>query len=102
MAKPPLQWIPNDLVDGYALQALARGEATEDQQRRALRLIVEDIAGLYRLSYDPDSDRQTAFAEGRRSVGHVIVGLIKINLGAVKAADERRGVKEPQNHKRGI
>lgn len=88
--KVPLQFIPDDLVDGYALQALARGDASADQQKRALRLIIEDISGYYRLSYDPQSERQTSFAEGRRSVGHVIVGLLKLNLGLVKKVDERR------------
>ena len=87
--RPPVVWLPRELADAWAIQALARGEADETAQKRALRCIVEEISGTYAMTYDPASDRQTCFAEGRRSVGRTIVGLINLNLSAVKEADER-------------
>ena len=92
--KPPAVWIPSELPDAYAIQALAKGTATEEQQQRALRCIIEEIAGTYDMSYDPESDRQTAFAEGRRHVGRVLVGIVKVNLGTIKAGDERRAKRQ--------
>ena len=89
MAKPPAIFLPSRLPDAYAIQALAKGLATPEAQRQAIKCIVEEISGTYAMTYDPESDRQSAFAEGRRSVGRAIVGIINSNLGAVKAADER-------------
>ena len=89
MARPPAVWLPSNLADAYAIKALARGEAGDIEQKRALKCIVEELAGTYAMTFDPESDRQTAFAEGRRSVGRAIVGIINTNLAAVKAADER-------------
>lgn len=59
-------------ADIVALQALSRGEADPDQQRRALAAIVVRIAKANDLSFLPDShggERDTAFAEGKRFVG---------------------------------
>lgn len=69
--------------DVYALQALAEGKATSDQQKRALQWIV-DCAGTYDLSYRPDSPDQTVFAEGKRFVGLQIVKLLKLKPGKIK------------------
>lgn len=83
MKKPPAgaAWapVPYEIADVGAIQALNRGEATPEQQQRALRYIVEIAAGTYDLSYRPDSERDTAFAEGRRHVGLTLVKLTKIN-----------------------
>lgn len=78
----PIEWEPADVA---ALQALHRGEASPDQQKRALDSIIA-IAGTYDLSYRPDSDRDTAFAEGKRFVGLQIVKFLKLNLAAIKQA----------------
>lgn len=79
----PAPWEPADVA---AIQALARGDATADQQRRALDYIINNIAGTYDLSYRPDSDRDTAFAEGKRFVGLQIVTRLKTNLAALRQA----------------
>ena len=82
--KPPA-WEPPDVS---AIQALNRGDATPDQQKRALDFIVR-LAGTYDLSYRPDSDRDTAFAEGKRFVGLQIVKFLHLNLSAIRQAKER-------------
>ena len=75
----PTAWEP---ADAAAVQALARGEATPEQQRRALAWVVERCAGYYDVSFRPGDggDRETAFAEGKRWVGAQIVKLTKVAL----------------------
>jgi hypothetical protein len=75
-------WYPPvwETADAGALQALARGEAMPHQQQRALDFIVKTLAGTYDMSYRPESDRDTTFAEGRRFVGLQIVKFLNLNL----------------------
>ncbi len=82
-------WLPVKYrkADVVALQALRRGEATPDQQFRALEYIVGTISDRNGMSFRPgglDGDRDTAFAEGRRFVGNTIVRLTKLNLSKIK------------------
>lgn len=67
----------------YALQALARGEATEYQQKDVLKFIVEKICGTYDETFDLDSERVSAHYQGRRFVGLQIVKLISLNMAAI-------------------
>ena len=82
--KPPAgaAWAPPryESADIGAVQALARGEADSYQQTRALTWIVETVCGTYDLSFRPDSERETAFAEGRRFVGLNIVKATKLRV----------------------
>jgi hypothetical protein len=78
----PAKWEPADIA---AIQSLARGDASTDQQQRALDWIIS-AAGTYDLSYRPESDRDTAFAEGKRFIGLQIVKALKLNLAAIKQA----------------
>jgi hypothetical protein len=83
LKKPAVQpWrpAPYEEADVYAIKALAAGVANEGQQQRALGWIVNTLCGTYDLSYRPDSDRNTAFAEGKRHVGNQLVKLTKIIL----------------------
>lgn len=75
---PPL-W---DKPDATALQALAQGKATPEQQQRALNWIIYGAANTYDLDYRTDS-RDHAFVSGRRFVGLQIIKLIKLNLMAI-------------------
>lgn len=77
-------WCPPDYTpaDINAMQALSTGAANEDQQRRAFKWILETAAQTYGLSYRPESDRDTAFAEGRRFVGLSMVKLLRLNASA--------------------
>lgn len=77
-------WAPPkpELPDVVALKALAQGNATSDQQTRALKFIVEKIAGTYEEVYCPgaDGDRNTAYALGKRRVGTYIVSLLNADI----------------------
>ena len=100
MKKPPpgAPWAPvaYEGADVGAIQALNRGDATPEQQRRALRYIVEVVAGTYDQSFRPDSERDTAFAEGRRFVGLTLVKLSKINPQLLrKNTDGRSANRDP-------
>lgn len=68
-----------------ALQAIACGEATPEQQKLGIAWIINDAASTYEPSYRPGGEeggRDTDFAEGRRFVGLNIVKLLKLNPSA--------------------
>ena len=73
-------WHPAPYVDAdtYAIKALAAGNASEGQQKRALAWIINTLCGTYDLSFRPDSERDTSFAEGKRHVGMQIVKQVNI------------------------
>lgn len=92
MATVPEKYRPNtapetpicEPADAGAIQALQRGNATALQQKRALAWVIETAAATYDTSYrkgGPEGDRETVFAEGRRFVGNLIVGALKLKLG---------------------
>lgn len=65
-------WAPDDI---YAIKALSKGEATPDQQIRAMAWIVQDVSGLKEEPFRSDGeggDRDTAFALGRLYVARQI------------------------------
>lgn len=84
MKKAPLPYAPPPYEDAdvSAIQALQRGDATPEQQQRALSWIVYNAAGTYDLEYRTDG-RDHAFCSGRRFVGLEIVKMSKINLAAL-------------------
>lgn len=82
----PAPWTDADVA---ALQALQRGDATAEQQQRALRWVVDVAAATYDMAYRPggqDGERETCFAEGRRFVGNQIVKLLRLNLNQLRKA----------------
>jgi hypothetical protein len=74
-----------DTPDAAALQALERGDASEEQQQRALKWIVNNAAGTYELAWEPDNERASSFESGRRYVGLEIVKLLKLNLAVFRS-----------------
>lgn len=89
MTKPVKPWVPApyELADISAIQALHRGDATPDQQQRALKWIIESACATYDMSYFPggeDANRDTIFAEGRRFVGNQLVKATKLNLSTLR------------------
>jgi len=88
----PPKWTNAQCV---AIQAVAAGVATEGQQVLAMQWIIEQASGYTNLSYSPDSDRDTCFAEGRRFVGLQLVKLIKIKVGMLK---DSSGTTEEKEH----
>jgi len=65
----------------YAIKALAKGEATEYEQKLALSLIVNVFSRTHDLCYIPDSRDQSTFVSGRAFVGQKILKLINIPIG---------------------
>lgn len=74
----PQPWHPPtyDEADVLAVQAVAQGVGSKDQQQRAVRWIVERACGTYQETYFADSERNAAYAQGKRGVGLNIVTLI--------------------------
>lgn len=73
-----------EIADAGAIQALYRGDATPEQQKRALKWLIEGAAATYEASFDPVNDRVTSYMEGKRSVGNQIVKLCKLNLNELR------------------
>lgn len=73
----PAAWEPADVG---AIQALHRGDASPDQQRRALKWIIESAAMTYDEAFVPGQPDVKDFLLGRMNVGKQIVKCLKINL----------------------
>jgi hypothetical protein len=73
---PTLSLPVHELADIMALKALNNGEATPEQQIRALLWITKSVCMIGGLSYDPDNSTATYFNEGRRYVGVVLTNFI--------------------------
>jgi hypothetical protein len=71
-----------------ALKCLSKGIANEHQQVVAVKWIVEELCETYGMSYRPDSERDTAFAEGKRFVGMQIVREINLDSKLLRRKDE--------------
>jgi uncharacterized protein YycO len=80
----PWEQAPYTKGDIVAIQALHNGNADADQQRRALDWIIYEVCKTYDLSYRPDSDRDTVFAEGKRYCGNQIIHAIKLKVGLLE------------------
>ena len=72
------QW---EVADASAIQALFRGDADEAQQKRAINFIVNSASATPYLAYDAKSERNTTYALGKQFVGHLIVRLMRLNIG---------------------
>lgn len=72
---------PVTKAEASAIRALAKGEADEVQQKRALQWIVQSAANIGDLPYRPgtDGDRETVFACGRQFVGLQITRLVNMS-----------------------
>jgi hypothetical protein len=93
-------WTPPEYDDltVIAIKAVANGTASDDQQRRAMRFIVEQVCATYDLSFRPgglEGARATDFAEGRRFTGTQIVKLINLPLNAIRKAQGKPPLEQP-------
>ena len=78
-----------DLPTLVALKAFAAGEANGDQQKRVYKWLVEEV-GMYGASeFDPDSERNSSFAGGRRYTARQIAGYVALPLDKFKQADAK-------------
>lgn len=78
-AIPPFFAAPWEVADASAMQALQRGEASPEQQKRCLDWIIKVGAATYNATFFPGQPDASAFAEGRRFVGLEIVKLLTVN-----------------------
>lgn len=77
--------------DAVAMQALLRGDATKDQQKRALDWIIGQAARTHDMTYFSESDRDSAFAEGKRFVGNQIIKMLKLNTMHITKKEQTHG-----------
>jgi hypothetical protein len=75
-------------ADVSAFQALHKGEANADQQKRALDWVINKGAGFYELSFS-ENERDTNFSEGRRFVGKQIVNMLSLNISTLLRRTEK-------------
>ena len=73
------------LADVEALHMLSQGTAEAEQQKRALRWIVEAAAATHQWGFYA-GQRETDIALGRQFVGQQIIGLLKLNLSDLRRA----------------
>lgn len=78
-ATPPYFMCPWDVPVAAAAQALQRGDASPEQQKMFLKWLIQTAAGTYEVTFHPESDRASAFAEGRRFVGTQCTKLLVVN-----------------------
>ena len=73
-------------VDSYDITTVASIQAIyrTSEGKRALEHVINVLAGTYDQSYRPGSERDSAFAEGRRFVGLQLVKLVKLNMQLLK------------------
>jgi|32_taG_2_1085360.scaffolds.fasta_scaffold77212_1 hypothetical protein len=78
----PCDHVPISKSEAIAVQALNVGEATADQQKLAIKWIVEKACMLYDQSFFPGEEgrRLTDFSEGRRFVGNEIFRAITLKI----------------------
>lgn len=80
---PPYEPAAWELPDAAALQACVRGDATPEQQQRAINWVVFRAAAVDDVEYRTDN-RDHAFASGRRFVGLQVRKMIGLNLGVFR------------------
>ena len=88
MTKKSGPWLPAKYDDTItsAVKALNAGVASAGQQQTALKWIIETVCGTYDMSYRPESDRDTVFAEGKRFVGNQLVKQLRLTTSEKRSA----------------
>jgi hypothetical protein len=71
----------------FAVQSIAEGRATPDQQRSFMDWLVRDACLHSHIAFNPGNERATAFVQGRQFVGTVMLELIN-NNGMRKVFDD--------------
>lgn len=97
-APPPCFRVDHEAPDLSALQALARGDATKEQQIRALRWIVNEGAATYQQTFLPGDAHGTSFLEGRRFVGLKIVSLLTLSVSDYIAKNARKNATHKETN----
>ena len=86
-SKPP--WMPLAPPSNVtlAIKGLATGTANDEQQKIALKWIIETLCCTYDWPYRPESERDTNVLLGRQFVGKQIVKEININSSLLRRED---------------
>ena len=74
--------------DAVAIQAIAGGTATEEQQRSGIKWILDHACALPVWAYR-ESQRESDIALGRHFVGQHIVSAMNANVSKLKKAEEK-------------
>jgi hypothetical protein len=82
-ARPYMPWECKKPIV-VAIQAVAAGIASPDQQKLFMRWLIEVGCGTYNLPYFPDNERDSVFATGKAFVGQQLVRQIKLKVGQIK------------------
>ena len=79
--KPNRAFMPAEysISEAYAVRAVAEGIATPEQQKKAMKWIIENASHACDLSYGYADKDDTNFAEGSRWVGLQLIKLINLN-----------------------
>lgn len=81
--EPDEKWAIANKQKIRALQAVWAGTANEGQQITAISFIIDDLCGRAGNQYF-QSERDTAFALGKKFVGDHIAGAINAKLGKIQ------------------
>lgn len=75
-------------TEAASIQALFHGKANEEQQRIALRWILEKACAMPTWPYR-ENQRETDIALGRHFVGHQIMGAVNVSLSKLQRKEEK-------------
>lgn len=75
-------------ADVAAIKAVAAGNASPDQQRRALKWVVHDVARTYDETFVPGQPDSSDHLSGRRNVGLQIMKLVNVDAKHLIVKDE--------------
>jgi len=81
---------PYEAADVAAVQAIANGMASSEQQKRALQWIVEKACRTEDDPFVPGEPELSANLSGRRSAGLAIRKLVNLSMTVVKDTTPRR------------
>lgn len=83
---------PFNSMHATAIQAVAAGNANDGQQKMALDWILKGACALNDWAYR-DSERETCIGLGRHFVGQQIVGLMRVNVSALRKREQNEEMK---------
>ena len=100
MAKRPAPGSPFAGGDDYSIEIVGAIKAVNrtPEGQKALKYIIEVLAGYYDLSYRA-TDRDTVFMEGRRFVGAQLVKLVNMDMQQLREKHDRYpSGRDPERH----
>lgn len=80
--RPQFAW-PHRIADVAAVQAIMAGTASPEQQMNGMRWVIETACMTYDETFHPESERASAFMQGRRFVGLKLVLMSKTSINAL-------------------